>query len=93
MMNILFSVCSTNELVLFIALAPKVNGKVVKPYYSSLAASYLTIMLLIGFTVAFSEIQLRFLRIRFFRYHSFQNSVREKDWRLCSQRCGFLRHF
>lgn len=51
MMNILFSVCSTNELVLFIALAPKVNGKVVKPYYSSLAVSYLTMMLLIGFTV------------------------------------------
>lgn len=51
LMNILFSVCSTNELVLFIALAPKVNGKTAKPYYFSLTVSYLALMLLIGFTV------------------------------------------
>lgn len=50
-MNILFSVCSTNELVLFIALAPKVNGKTAKPYYFSIGASYFAMMLLIGFTV------------------------------------------
>ncbi len=50
-MNILFSVCSTNELVLFIALAPKVNGKAVKPYYFSMTAAYFAMMLLIGFTV------------------------------------------
>ncbi len=49
--NILFSVCSTNELVLFIALAPKVNGKTAKPFYFSLSAAYLVMMVLIAFTI------------------------------------------
>ena len=49
--NIIFSVCSTNEIVLFIALAPKVNGKTAKPFYFSLSASYLVMILLIAFTV------------------------------------------
>lgn len=49
--NIIFSVCSTNEIVLFIALAPKINGKTTRPFYFSMAASYIVVMLLIAFTV------------------------------------------
>lgn len=49
--NILFSVCSTNEIVLYIALAPKINGKTAKPFYFSLGASYLAAMVLIAFAI------------------------------------------
>lgn len=49
--NMLFSVCSTNEIVLYIALAPKINGKTVKPFYLSQIAAYFTAALLIAFTV------------------------------------------
>lgn len=49
--NILFSVCSSNEIVLLIVLAPKVNGKIKKPFFTSLAAAYAAIMLLVAFAV------------------------------------------
>lgn len=49
--NILFSACSTNEIVLYIALAPKINGKTAKPFYFSLGASYLAAMVLIAFAI------------------------------------------
>ena len=49
--NMLFSVCSTNEIVLYIALAPKINGKTVKPFYFSQLAAYFAAALLIAFAV------------------------------------------
>lgn len=49
--NVLFSVCSTNELVLFCVLAPRVNGGAVKPLYLSLCAAYLAASLLVAFAV------------------------------------------
>lgn len=50
-MNILFSVCSSNEIVMLIALAPKVNGKIKKPFFCSMVAAYTAIMLLLAFTI------------------------------------------
>ena len=51
LMNILFSVCSTNEIVLFILLAPKVNGKTSAPFYCSMGTAYTVTALIIAFTV------------------------------------------
>ena len=51
LMNIAFSVCSTNEIVLLIALAPKVNGGVKKPFLISMSAAYAAVMLLIAFAI------------------------------------------
>ena len=45
--NMLFSVASTNELLLIFVLAPKVNGKIKKPFYFSMVLSYLIAMLMV----------------------------------------------
>lgn len=45
--NTLFSVASTNELLLIFVLAPKVNGKIKKPFYFSMVLSYLISMLMV----------------------------------------------
>lgn len=49
--NILFSLTSTNEIVLLLALSPRVNGKVVKPFYSALVLSYVAGIALIAFAI------------------------------------------
>lgn len=49
--NVLFSVTSTNEIVLLLALAPKINGKKIKPFYSALALSYVAGIALIIFAI------------------------------------------
>lgn len=49
--NILFSVTSTNEIVLLIGLSPKINGNIIKPFYSALALSYVAGIVLIIFAI------------------------------------------
>lgn len=46
-MNALLSAASTNELLLVFVLAPKINGKIKKPFYFSILLSFLLSMLMI----------------------------------------------
>lgn len=45
--NALFSASSTSEIVLLLALSPKINGKIKKPFYLSLVFSFIAGMVLI----------------------------------------------
>ncbi|MCC8016269.1 MAG: GerAB/ArcD/ProY family transporter [Clostridiales bacterium] len=49
--NSAFSLVSSNELVLLLALAPKINGKAIKPFCFSMLFSYLVTIALIIFTI------------------------------------------
>lgn len=51
LMNSLIITADTNELILFLALSPKVNGKTKKPFYLGITLSILTIIIMIFVTI------------------------------------------
>lgn len=52
MMNSMIFTADSSELILFAALAPKVNGKKAKPFYLGIILPVLVIILLVFFTIA-----------------------------------------
>lgn len=51
LINSLIITADTNELILFLALSPKVNGKTKKPFYFGIILSILTIIIMILVTI------------------------------------------
>ena len=52
LMNAVGFACETNEIILLVVLAPKVNGKIVKPFYSAVILAFVACGLLMFYSLA-----------------------------------------
>ncbi len=52
LMNTLLFIVDSNEIILLLALSPKVNGESIKPFYYGMVLSLITIIILIFFTIS-----------------------------------------